>query len=557
YNTRGQVVESSVPYYTGDTEYWTTYQYDDPLNRVTQVVTPATGGGTATTQYTYYGLSVWVADPRNGTTTTTKNPLGQITDIADPAGNHTEYVYKPFNELYTVTAADGKTTTLGYDLAGHRTSLMDADRGSLSFENDSLGDVTQEENANSQYINLVYDALGRLTQRTFPAATSGTETQSWSYWLSGNGAGQLESESDSYSGYSFTRTLDYDSYGELSTQTDTLNSNDKELTFTHDTLGRLASVTYPDVTALQVDYSYDTSGSLYAVTNHADGTVYWQPQSSSGTPDMNAFGQMEHTTLGTVINVKQQHDAATGAITLITSGPNTSTGNLNLGYGYDVNGNTHIRQDNNSGMEETFGYDGLNRLSSVTSNGNPVSSFTYSAAGQFTQGPAGLYQYDDDPNDKQPAHSPISTSGPDQSGTYSYDDAGQRQNWSTTTDDNLPIAEASASPTNVTSNQNVTLDSTGSYDPDAGPDPLTYHWSQTLGPDVSITNPDSATTTVPMSINGHYQFELTVSDGANTGNALTGTVAVAIPSAIPTNLHFDPATNPITSGSSSYNVEWD
>ncbi|MGH8401307.1 MAG: PKD domain-containing protein, partial [Gammaproteobacteria bacterium] len=503
-----------------------------------------------------------------------KNPLGQTTQITDPAGNNTVYTYKPFSELTQIVAADGGTTTIGYNPAGNRTSLSDGDRGTLTFTPDSLGEIEQEikpkGKSGTQAINYAYDALGRLSQRTFPAANTGdgTETQGWSYYPSGSGAGQLESESDSYSGYSFNRTLAYDSNGELATQTDTLNGSSKILTFAHDSLGRLATVTYPvsvSGTPLQADYNYDSSGSLSAVTNHADGTVYWQPQTATGAPDMNAFGQMEAYTLGGTVDVQRQHDPATGAVARIMTGPNLSTTDLDMHYGYDVSGNTTDRNDTNSGLDESFGYDTLQRLTSVaqtTLSGTTNRSLTYDAVGQFTQGPAGSYVYGQnlpcelDPTGPYPAHSPACTSGNQAVGTYAYDAAGQRTQWSTSADDNTPVVNVSASPTSLTTAGTVTLSSTGTYDPDNGPEPLSYQWTEAAGPSVPITNSTSPTATASLSINGTYTFQLTVSDSVNQASASV-TVSASIPPAVPINLHFSPATNPITSGTGSYTVDWD
>jgi len=63
----------------------------------------------------------------------------------------------------------------------------------------------------------------------------------------------------------------------------------------------------------------------------------------------------------------------------------------------------------------------------------------------------------------------------------------------------------------------VTLDGSGSSDPDMGPNPLTYAWSQTGGPTVNIINPTSvmASFEAPNSASSVMcTFQLMVSDGA-------------------------------------------
>ncbi|MBI3871357.1 MAG: hypothetical protein HY299_22725 [Verrucomicrobia bacterium] len=75
-----------------------------------------------------------------------------------------------------------------------------------------------------------------------------------------------------------------------------------------------------------------------------------------------------------------------------------------------------------------------------------------------------------------------------------------------------PIASAGASRT-VTGfgTQSIGLDGTGSYDPDGNS--LTYLWKQISGPSVALQNSTRATPYFIPSVEGQYQFRLTVNDG--------------------------------------------
>ncbi|NME70058.1 glycoside hydrolase family 9 protein [Flammeovirga aprica] len=79
------------------------------------------------------------------------------------------------------------------------------------------------------------------------------------------------------------------------------------------------------------------------------------------------------------------------------------------------------------------------------------------------------------------------------------------------------IAPSASPGTNQTLPQGstgTTLDGSGSNDPDNGPSPLTYSWSQIGGQTVTITNANSAITAVNgLSDGATYTFRLTVSDG--------------------------------------------
>ena len=78
-----------------------------------------------------------------------------------------------------------------------------------------------------------------------------------------------------------------------------------------------------------------------------------------------------------------------------------------------------------------------------------------------------------------------------------------------------PIANAGSDQT-VTKKTRVTLDGTGSLDPDS--DALTYSWVQTGGSVVALPGADSPTPTFTPPTSGIYTFQLTVDDG-NGGEA--------------------------------------
>ncbi|HET7697241.1 MAG TPA: PKD domain-containing protein [Vicinamibacterales bacterium] len=84
-----------------------------------------------------------------------------------------------------------------------------------------------------------------------------------------------------------------------------------------------------------------------------------------------------------------------------------------------------------------------------------------------------------------------------------------------------PIAQAGPDQF-LTAQQPVTLSGTGSFDPDGLPAPLTYRWirrSAPAGTTAELSNPTSATPSFYLDLEGRYEFELVVFDGATLSAA--------------------------------------
>src|SRR5690606_4393335 len=80
----------------------------------------------------------------------------------------------------------------------------------------------------------------------------------------------------------------------------------------------------------------------------------------------------------------------------------------------------------------------------------------------------------------------------------------------------MPVADAGDDAT-VEGCTVVTLDGSGSNDPDSGPMPLSYSWTQTAGPAVTLASAGTASPSFEAPNVGsstEVTFELTVSDSA-------------------------------------------
>lgn len=84
---------------------------------------------------------------------------------------------------------------------------------------------------------------------------------------------------------------------------------------------------------------------------------------------------------------------------------------------------------------------------------------------------------------------------------------------------NVPPNANAGPPQVVRIGTTVTLDGQGSSDPDHGPQPLTFEWSQVAGPVTLDLTPSAAAATFVPTVAGQYVFELTVSDGQASDQA--------------------------------------
>jgi hypothetical protein len=91
-----------------------------------------------------------------------------------------------------------------------------------------------------------------------------------------------------------------------------------------------------------------------------------------------------------------------------------------------------------------------------------------------------------------------------------------------------PVANAGSNQS-VLVGELVTLNGSGSSDPDNGPSALTFSWKQISGPVVLLTGANTATPTFTPAIEGTYIFALVVNDGAADSTPANVTVTVTTP----------------------------
>ncbi len=391
------------------------YSYGyDPLGRRTSTIDPdglAPGGVPSEHTWT-------VAYDANDQVTADTNPQGQSAGYGyDGAGNRT-----------TLTDRRGNVTTYLYDSAARlwkvRQQPDPVGQPTLVYETvvtrDANGNATAVTQANGAVTDYGYDALDRLTSTTVHPATGVNLVTSLA--LDGNGNVTTRTTADnvatSYAYDNLNRlltvaatglaTIGY-GYDELSRRTQ-MTDGTGVTTYSYDRLSRLTSVTQPNG---PIGYGYDLDSNRTSVSYPGVGggtvTYVFSPggrlssltdwASRASTYTYTAAGLAKTISVPGGMTTTYGYDRAQRLTSLVNAVSSTTI--TSHAYTLDAEGNRTALDEFVSGISAPgssdafgFGYDGLNRLTAVTTT-NPE-SFTLDAASNITArtGPSANYAID-------------------------------------------------------------------------------------------------------------------------------------------------------------------
>jgi len=409
YDNLGRVTQVSQPYFSGSTIYWTTNNYD-VLGRVIQTSTPddAASGGSNDSSISYNGLTTVYTNDKGQTKTESKNVQGELQEVIDHLGGKLLYSYDPQGNMTQLQAigstsssglANGVggsiTTSLSYDLLGRKISMNDPDKGTWHYNYNHFGELTAQLDAKGQCSLLTYDILGR--QETRKDSASGTESNGvincitsnlegdtqWVYRDVGPGLGQLSYVWDSKTGY--IKMNRYDAYGRLDDVGTSLGINGIDGDYfekvTYDQYSRTfqifdAARNTEEYNDNGIEYQYNSYGYLSKVVDAvtANDTTYYE------VLEMDARGNVKKERLGNGHSTVRTYDATTGRLKHLGAGLGATLNTIqDIDYQWDQLGNLTERhtQSGSKNIEETFQYDGLNRLTraDVTGGAYTVTSF--------------------------------------------------------------------------------------------------------------------------------------------------------------------------------------
>ena len=361
YNSNWLVEKVSEPFFFSDlgSERYTVYLYDQFLrNNIienpdgTSIETDVTGFTTTTTHHPMPG-----SDFPSQVTSTVVNTVGWTIERVDANGTSVYYNYYADGKLKWTQIGQDETTrvSIEYDDAGNRTSLTDPDYGTVNSVYNAYGQLCLNTDPKGNTTEYHYDNLGRNIERIETnAETNEVETTNWYYdW---NGIDQL----DYIQGEHQYIQYEYDQLGRVLNVIEERDTYLDEMTtsYDYDEYSRVNKVTYP--TGYVVNKEYNEGGFLTKITDRSN-LPLWE------TLEVNEFGQIRSYKLGEkIFNTREFDDAhrLKKSLSEIEEGIIQS-----FSYDYDDFSNLDARKDNKRGMEESFLYDDLNRLTTITMNG--------------------------------------------------------------------------------------------------------------------------------------------------------------------------------------------
>lgn len=405
YNSKGLV--SKIKSVNGKLSFTESLTYDaqgrllsDRVSPDNQILLDNTTGNISTQErvisYSYGNRSVTTTVAGRSSTKTT-DAWGNVLTSTDPAGSIVKYVYKSNGSPARVTS-NGTTTSMTYDDAGNQTSLTDPDAGTTTYTYAANGNILKQTDARGVETINTYDNLGRLSK-----VQIGGNTIVNTYGTSGNEKLRLTKSTMGGNSVEYT----HDKYGRILTEKRNISGKGSHtFAYQYDNRNRLAKTTYPG--NLEVTYQYDDYGVKTQTT--AGGKVIYKLEEYDGLSFKTGFLNKFH-----INRTKDTYGFETKAQLTQTSA--SQNGNMiSIGAGvaedvidqHDVNydpitGNLLARKRLNHNVE-AFGYDNLDRLTSVSNSTaqsvsgsgslTKVMSITYAANGNIlSKTGLGAYTY--------------------------------------------------------------------------------------------------------------------------------------------------------------------
>ncbi|MEH6681043.1 MAG: RHS repeat-associated core domain-containing protein [Sediminicola sp.] len=383
YYADGKSKRQSEPHYSSPSQ-WSDTNYDSYGRMDSQTL--FTGRNISVT---YSGLSTTVNDGVKSVTTTL-DALGNKVKVQDPGGT-VDYTYFANG---TMKSADygGNVITVAIDGWGRKTSLNDPSAGTYTYSYNSFGELLEETTPKGSSV-YEYDSFGKvLSKDVIGDLTDQVLTYQYDNVtkLLTNINGQ-----DNTNNRTYTYVYTYDTYKRPATVKENSGLAEFEHRWAYDTYGRvdketlisknLSNAISKNVVTRNV---YDSSGILKEIWNDGTPDKLWE------MGQVNARGQALSIVLGNGITKTKNYDAY-GYLTKIEDKENGTNPTVALHMEYSFNqqrGTLNSRENIGFGWQESFGYDNLDRLTTIS--GAVAKTMAFDTRGRITNNTAlGTYSY--------------------------------------------------------------------------------------------------------------------------------------------------------------------
>ena len=373
YNSAGNLTQTLWKTSGGTTKRQHSATFDALGRMLTDV-----GGASQTTTYSYDNNGNWVSitDPRGHVSYRSSDALNRMTKFKDQVKNLTQIAYDAHNRPLTVTDPKGNATTSVYDGWGDMIQEANPDAGTSVFWYDPDSNVTTKKDADIHYTSATYDALDRPLTRTYPADSSQNVAFTYDQGGHGKGVGHLTSMTDPAG--SLSRS--YDERGNLITDARTTGGHTYTTSYTFESAGRLASVTYASSGWLAT-YSRDAAGQVSSITDKQPGH---SPTNIATSITHMPFGPVSGFTYGNGVTDARTYDLDYR----LTSIKDTGTGgNIQYSsYGYDASDNvTSVTDHVTPGWTQGFTYSNSDQINYASGPYGVVSTIKYDLGGNWTK----------------------------------------------------------------------------------------------------------------------------------------------------------------------------
>jgi len=404
--------------YTDGNSNTTTYQYDG-LNRLILITYP--DSTTISFTYDFRNNVVTRKDQRGDVTYYQYDLAGQLASVTQGYGSSsaatTSYVRDAASRIVSETDPLGHTTTYAYDAANNLTGVSGV-KGTFTFAYDNARNLISATDGNNNTTQYQYDVRKRPTKVIYPDQTTqintynghgdiasitdqaGNEIQ-YNYDAAHQLVNVVEVNSPNTSAN--TESYSYDGEGNLLSWTD---PNGHQSTASYDGLGEPLGKVQPDGSSSE-SVQLDPNGNVTSWTHYNGATTsYTYDQLNrllSRTTPSEAAVSYTYTPTGKLATTTDASGTTTYSYDSLDRLTSKATPEGTLTYAYDVAGHVaSVNSSNSGGVSLSYTYDDLNRLSTVTDNrlaGQNTTTYTYDTANNiatvtYPNGVQSTFNYD-------------------------------------------------------------------------------------------------------------------------------------------------------------------